>query len=191
MVEDGEIRDWFRAEVLPLEGALTQFIRRNWRVEADVVDLRHDIYELAISGARKALPHATRPYLFVIARNHLINRAKRARLVSFELVSDLESIQSDVGYFDQERQLAARDLLRRVEEALASLTPRVRQIVQLRKVRGFNTEETADELGIGLDAVRKQTSIGMRAVTDHILGSTEGAEPDVIAFLRRGTGKRG
>lgn len=191
MVEDGEIRDWFRTEVLPLEWALTQFIRRNWRVEADVVDLRHDIYELAISGARKALPHATRPYLFVIARNHLINRAKRARLVSFELVSDLESIQSDAGYFDQERQLVARDMLRRVEEGLARLTPRVRQIVQLRKVRGFNTEETARELGIGLDAVRKQTSIGMRAMTDYLLESSEGAEADTIAFLKHGTGKLG
>ena len=186
MVEDGEIRRWFRAEVLPLEGALTRFIRRNWRVEADVVDLRHDIYELAITGARKSLPLATRPYLFVIARNHLINRAKRARLVSFELVADLESIQSDAGHFDQERQLLARDMLRRVEEGLAKLTPRVRQIVQLRKVRGFNTSETAEELGIGLDAVRKQTSAGMRALTDYILRSDEDARPDVGAVSSPG-----
>jgi len=188
-MEDREIRDWFRREVLPLEKSLTQFIRRNWRVEADVADLRHDVYELALSGARKGLPHATRAYLFVIARNHLINRAKRARLVSFELVADLESIDNDPSSFDHERQLVARDMLRRVEKGLATLTPRVRQIVMLRKIHGFNTKETADELGIGLDAVRKQTSVGMRALTDYILGLGEEAERGVIAFPRRDKGK--
>jgi len=190
MVEDSEIRDWFRDEVLPLERPLTHFIRRNWRVEADVVDLRQDVYELAIAGARKCLPRATRAYLFVIARNHLINRAKRARLVSFELVADLESMEGYLGSFDQERQLVARDALRRVEEGLATLTPRVRQIVRLRKIYGFNTRETAHELGIGLDAVRKQTSIGMRALTDYILGADGEDAPEAVTFLRRGKGKQ-
>lgn len=190
MADDNEIRDWFRSEVLPLERSLTHFIRRNWRVEDDVIDLRHDVYELAIVGARKCLPHSTRPYLFVIARNHLINRAKRARLVSFELVADLESIETDLGSFDQERHLVAREALRRVEEGLATLTPRVRQIVQLRKIHGFNTQETADQLGIGLDAVRKQTSIGMRALTDFILGAGEEAAPKALTVLGRGRGRQ-
>jgi RNA polymerase sigma-70 factor (ECF subfamily) len=92
MPDDGEIRTWFCREVLPLERQLTSFVRQNCQAEADVSDLVHDVYELAIAGARKGLPHATRAYLFVIARNHLINRAKRARIVSFELVADLELI---------------------------------------------------------------------------------------------------
>jgi RNA polymerase sigma-70 factor (ECF subfamily) len=57
-----------------------------------------------------------------------------------------------------------------VQEGLAKLTPRVRQIVQLRKIEGLNIKETAERLGIGSDAVRQQTSIGMRALTDHVLG---------------------
>jgi RNA polymerase sigma factor (sigma-70 family) len=177
MADDAEIRDWFRREVLPLEGPLTHYIRRNWRIEAEVIDLRHDVYELAITGARRAIPAATRPYLFVIAKNHLINRAKRAKLVSFELVADLGSLELNIGSFDQERHLAAREALRRVEDGLATLTPRVRQIVQLRKIYGLNTRETADRLGIGLDAVRKQTSIGMRALTDYFLGAHDEAAP--------------
>jgi RNA polymerase sigma-70 factor (ECF subfamily) len=190
MLDDQEIRDWFRREVLPLERQLTHFIRRNWRVEDDVVDLRHDIYELAITGARKGLPLATRPYLFVIARNHLINRAKRARIVSFELVADLESVDHDLGSFDPERQLAAREALRRVQEGLAMLTPRVRQIVQLRKIYGLNTKEVAEQLGIGSDAVRQQTSIGMRALTDHILGGDAKAKPKPSSLIRRNRGNQ-
>lgn len=187
MLDDAVIRDWFRREVLPLEKQLTHFIRRNWRVEDDVTDLRHDVYELAITGARKGLPLATRPYLFVIARNHLINRAKRARIVSFELVADLELIENDLGAFDPERHLSAREALRRVQEGLAMLTPRVRQIVQLRKIDGLNIKETAELLGIGSDAVRQQTSVGMRALTEHMLGG--GDEPkSKLAPIRRERG---
>lgn len=170
MLDDAVIRDWFRREVLPLEGQLTHFIRHNWRVEDDVMDLRHDVYELAITGARKGLPLATRPYVFVIARNHLINRAKRARIVSFEQIADLELVDGEFELVDPERQLSAREALRRVQEGLAKLSPRVRQIVQLRKIEGLNVKETAARLGIGSDAVRQQTSTGMRALTDHMLG---------------------
>jgi RNA polymerase sigma-70 factor (ECF subfamily) len=188
MLDDTEIRDWFRSEVLPLERQLTHFIRRNWRVEDDVIDLRHDVYELAIVGARKGLPLATRPYLFVIARNHLINRAKRARIVSFELVADLELVENDLGTFDAERHLSAREALRRVQEGLAMLTPRVRQIVRLRKIEGLNTKETAELLGIGSDAVRQQTSLGMRALTDYMLGDKGKAKAKPLALVRRERG---
>jgi RNA polymerase sigma-70 factor (ECF subfamily) len=180
MLDDVEIRAWFCREVLPLERQLVHFIRHNWRVEGDVMDLMHDVYELAIGGARKGLPTATRPYLFVIARNHLINRAKRARIVSFELVADLETVENEIGAFDQERYLNARETLRRVHDALARLTPRVRQIIQLRKIDGLNVKETADLLGIGSDAVRQQTSTGMRQLAQHIYG----AEPRLSATAK-------
>jgi len=152
------------------------------------MDLRHDVYELAISGARNGLPFATRPYLFVIARNHLINRAKRARIVSFELVADLELVDQGSSAFDPERHLGAREALRRVQEGLAKLTPRVRQIVQLRKIEGLNIKETAEVLGIGSDAVRQQTSIGMRALTEHMLGSKGREKPKLGSPARRNQG---
>lgn len=188
MLEDAEIKAWFQREVLPLERQLVHFIRHNWRLEAEVMDLVHDVYELVIGGARRGLPAATRPYLFTTARNHLINRAKRARIVSFELVADLEVVESELGSFDQERYLNARESLRRVHEALAKLTPRVRQIVQLRKIDGLNVKETAALLGIGSDAVRQQTSTGMRLLADEIFGAGAplSAEPIARARLRKG-----
>jgi len=177
MLEDAQIRAWFCREVLPLERQLVHFIRHNWKVEGDVMDLMHDVYELAIRGARKGLPNATRPYLFVITRNHLINRAKRARIVSFELVADLETVESEIGAFDQERYLSARESLRRVQDALAELTPRVRQIVQMRKIDGLSIKETAELLGIGSDAVRQQTSTGMRILAEHVFGAEPRPSP--------------
>lgn len=172
MVEQEALDEWFCREVLPLERSLVRFVRRNWRVEDDVMDLTHDIYERAYAGARNGLPHSTQHFVFTVARNHLINRARRERIVSFELVADLETIDRKEGMFETERQLIARDALRHVHAGLDKLTPRVREIVWLRKVEGLNIQETAERLGIGKDAVNRQLMLGMKALADHMLGGT-------------------
>lgn len=172
MDKDAAVREWFCREVLPLEPSLLRFIRRNWPVADDATDLMHDVYELAITGARSAIPHHTPGYLFTVARNHLINRAKRARIVSFDLVADLETVVADVDMFEAERQLHARDALRRVQAGLERLSPRVREIVLLRKLEGLDVAETSARLGIGKDAVNHQLAMGMKALADYMLGGT-------------------
>lgn len=169
---DEALEDWFCQEVLPLERSLTHFIRRNWRVEDDVTDLRHDVYEQAIASARAGLPGNTRALLYTIARNHLINRAKRERIVSFDLVADLATVERDIDVLATERQLSARESLRLVHTGMELLSPRVREIVHLRKVEGLNTQETADKLGIGVDAVKQQLRLGMQALADFMLGGS-------------------
>lgn len=170
MNDDADMREWFCREVLPLEGSLLRFIRRSWPVADDALDLVHDVYELAIGGARTGLPRNTRQYLFIVARNHLINRAKRARIVSFELVADLETVPVAVDMFETERQLHARDALRHVQAGIDKLSPRVREIVLMRKVEGLDVKETSERLGIGADAVNHQLAMGMKALADHMLG---------------------
>jgi len=91
MIDDASLNAWFCREVLPLEQALTRFIHRNWRVADDVIDLRQEVYELTLTGARRGLPQHAGHYVYTIARNLLINRTKRSRIVSFELVADLVS----------------------------------------------------------------------------------------------------
>jgi RNA polymerase sigma factor (sigma-70 family) len=172
MIDDEALQGWFCREVLPLEQPLTLFIRRNWRVTEDVVDLRHDIYELTLEYAHRELPANTRAILFTIARNHLASCARRARIVSFDLVADLETVDRDVDFEATERNLSARDALRRVHEGIERLSPRVREIVQLRKIEGLDTRETAQRLGIGIDAVKQQLHMGMQALADFMAGGS-------------------
>jgi RNA polymerase sigma factor (sigma-70 family) len=172
MVSDTELNAWFCREVLPLERALTHFIRRNWRTAADVSDLRQEIYERALGGARGEIPAHTMAYVYTVARNHLINRAKRARIVSFDLVADLESLDIRPDLHATERHLDARDELRRAQAGLEQLPRRCREVVQLRKVEGLSTREVADRLGVGIDTVEKQTTLGMRALVDFMLGGS-------------------
>lgn len=170
MIEDEGLRIWFCGEVLPHEAVLTRFIQRNWRNADEVVDIRQDVYERTLIGARQGLPAEARFYLLTIARNVLINRAKRAKIVSFELVADLENLGGDVIAFSSERQLEARDELRRARAGLDGLPPRCREVVRLRKVEGLSTQEVAARLGIGRHTVERQLTMGMRALADFMLG---------------------
>lgn len=170
-VADSALQDWFCSEVLPLERALTAFIRRNWRDSIDVTDIRQEIYERALVGARAGLPLHASGYLYTVARNHIANRARRAKIVSFDLVADLSS-GNQFGIFEPEPTLIARDELRRVIRGLEQLPPRCREVVRLRKVEGLTTREVAERMGIGVDTVEKQLTLGMRALADFMLGGS-------------------
>ena len=69
-------------------------------------------------------------------------------------------------------RVAARDELRRAQAGLDLLPPRCREVVRLRKVEGLSTRETAERLGVGIDTVEKQLTLGIRAMTDFVLGGT-------------------
>ena len=170
-LDDSVLQEWFCSQVLPLERALTAFIRRNWRETSEVTDLRQEIYERALIGAQSGLPHHTSGYLYTIARNHLANRARRAKIVSFDLVADFNS-GSHFGTFEPEPALIARDELRRVMRGLEQLPPRCREVVQLRKLEGLTTKEVAERMGVGVDTVEKQLTLGVRALADFMLGGS-------------------
>ena len=170
MVDDGELKAWFFREVFPLEAALTRYIRRNWRNENDVADLRQDIYAKVYTAAQRQLPLHARAFLFTTARNHLINTAKRAKIVSFDLVADLETAFPDAAAGDLDQQLTAREELRRVQAGLARLPPRCRQVMTLRRIEGLSTREVAAHLDISISTVEQQMVHGLRALADYMMG---------------------
>jgi RNA polymerase sigma-70 factor (ECF subfamily) len=174
MIEDDDLNAWFVREVLPLERTLSSYLGRNWRVPEDVPELRQDIYENVLIGARRTLPANTRAYVYTVARNHLVNHAKRARIVSIEAIADLDSVNRDIDFamFEAERTLTARDELRRAKEGIDKLPPKCREIILLQKVDGLTDREAAESLGVSIETVRRQIKLGMKALFDHMAGGT-------------------
>lgn len=169
MVCNSALNDWFCREVLPREPVLTRFISRHWRAPDEFSDIRQDVYERVLRGASRALPDLPGPYIFTVARNVMINRA-RTKLIMIDLVTELEHVVPDADWLTPARQVEALEDLRRVQAGLAVLPPRCREILRLRKVEGFSTREVAQELGIGIDAVEQQVTMGMRALVDFMHG---------------------
>lgn len=172
MTDDASLKTWFFREVFPLEPALTRYIRRNWRHESDINDLRQEIYARAYASAREALPVKARPFLFTIARHHLINCSRRARIVRMEPFDAADIAMMEVDTFTPDRHLLAREELRRVQAGLERLPPRCREVVMLRKIEGLSTREVALRLNVGIDTVEQQTVHGMRALVDFMLGGS-------------------
>jgi RNA polymerase sigma-70 factor (ECF subfamily) len=183
-----DLDDWFVREVLPLEGALMRYLRRNWRDATELPDLRQEVYVRLYEAARKGLPDAVSPFLFATARNLLIDRARRAQIVSIETWADLEVSEMVADDLSPERHASGRSELQLLQEALEELPARCREVVQLRKIDGMSQREVAAHMGIQEDTVEKQIAKGMRALADALLlkGVTEGLAKFGARLQRKG-----
>lgn len=170
-VDDNELKDWFCNEVLPLEAGLTRYLARACRDTETANDLRQDVYEAVLNGARTGLPRNTSAYVFAIARNLVINRARRQRVVAIDLVADMAQFDgAQVDLAATERHLDARAALRLAQKGFDRLPPRCREVVRLRKVEGLSTKEAAARMGVSVDTIERQLVMGVRAMADVMLG---------------------
>lgn len=178
---------WFVDEVLPLESRLMRMLRR-YSIGDAVPDLRQEVYtrvyEAVVRDGVPAAPAAA--YVFRTARNLLIDQARRARVVSFDLVAELEELpDAPRDEWSPERTVAARAELRLLERALAALPRRCREIVSLRRVEGLSQKEIAARLGIAEGTVEKQVTLGMRALAESLAEQGVEAAASWLARARR------
>ena len=160
------LRDWFVREVLPLEAALMQFLRRSSRSRTEADDLRQEVYVRVCEAARREIPQPARPFVFTVARNLLIDRARREQIVSIEAVADLGALEIAADEPEPDRTVIARQELRRLQTALDRLPNRCRQAVVLRKIDGLSYREIGLRMGIAEDTVSKHLREGMYALAD-------------------------
>jgi len=173
------LREWFVHEVLPLESALMQFLRGGWRSKSDTEDLCQDVYVLVCEAARKEIPRPVKPFVFAVARNHLINRVRRDQIVSIEVVADLDTLGIAVDEPGPDRSVIARQELKKLQIALDRLPRRCREAVILRKVEGLSYRQIAARMGISEDTVSEYLTSGMVALADLLHGEplASGSKP--------------
>jgi len=165
-----EVRAWFVREVLPLEADLMQYLHHNWRNQSDIADLRQDVYVRVLEGAKREIPERARQFVFTTARNLLVDRVRRERIVPFDAVADADALELEMDAPGPERTTLARDELRRLQTALDRLPDRPRQAVVMRRVEGLTGREIAARMGISEAAVSKHIDAGIRALANLLYG---------------------
>jgi RNA polymerase sigma factor (sigma-70 family) len=145
---------WLSSHILPHEPALRGWMLKRRHAPSDVDDLVQESYAL-IAGL-KSVAHIGHPkaYLFQTARSLILRQARRAKVVSILAVDDVDFM----GVSDElspERQVAGREELRLLGQALDTLAPKRREAFRLRKIEGLSQKEIALRLGLSEKAVEK------------------------------------
>lgn len=143
-----------------------RFIQRHWSDEAEAADLRQEAYIRIYEAARRKRPAPVRPYLLLVARNLIIDRLRRKRVVSIETMAEADWLNVSDHAPEPDRSVAARQELRRMQAALDMLPPRCRQVIILRRIHGYSQAEVAERMDIKEETVESQMVKGMRALTD-------------------------
>jgi RNA polymerase sigma factor (sigma-70 family) len=169
------VKEWFTREILPLEAILMRFLRQNLRDKADIADLRQEVYVRVYEAARKQIPDLAKTFVLITARNLLVDRIRRERIIPIETVTDLEAMGVASDEAGPDRAAMARDALRRLQAALDQLPPQCREVVLLRKVEGLSRQETALRLGVTERTVNRHIVQAMRALADVLYSE----EPDL------------
>jgi RNA polymerase sigma factor (sigma-70 family) len=172
---DPERDAWFLRDVLPLEGMLVRFIQRNWRDSNETMDLCQEVYARVYVAAAKGQPQHLKSFVLTVARNLLIDRARRAQVIPLELVADLEALNAVSDDIAADERTIARDELRRLQAELDRLPPRCREVMVLRKIEGLSQREVAKQMGISEGTVEQHLFRGVQVLADALFGGREAA----------------
>lgn len=159
----GMIARWVAREIIPHEPRIRVWFARTRLPPEDVDEVLQEAYcRIAMLDS---VDHIASPdaYFFSIARNLLVRRLKRQRIVPFEAIAEIESCKDD-GALTPEEQTANRMACEKLMALMAQLPERCRVIVELRKIEGWSQKEIAARMGISEKAVEKQVWLGVRAL---------------------------
>ena len=152
---------WFRDEVHAHDAVLKSYLRGSFP-SVDVEDVVQESY-LRVWLANIARPvRSAKAFLFTVARNLALNSIRRGKKSPIIAMPDLAAL----GVIDEGRDAAeaaaASDEIALLEEAVASLPPRCREIIILCKIQHVSQREIAGRLGISEITVQEQVYRGIR-----------------------------
>lgn len=144
--------DWFEAVILPHQPALRGRLSRILRSTQDLDDTLSEVLTRAWSTEDWHRIQHGRAYLYNIARNLIIDEARRDKIVSFEQIVSLELLQSHTSLEDQ---LHARAELHWLQDLLVQLPRQSQRVFHMRRVQEKSMREIAEELSLSVSTVEK------------------------------------
>lgn len=153
---------WVTEHVIPHERAVRAWLARHASQE-DVDDVIQESYSRC--AALESVDHIDRPdaYFFSIARNLLVQRLRRARIVPIEAFAEIDAWQDDLRP-SPEREAGGRIDYGRMLALIDGLPERRGRIVRMRKIDGLSQREIAERLGVSESIVENEIFRGVQAV---------------------------
>jgi len=170
-----KIMNWVGSDVLPHEADVRAWLRRTLNPR-DLEDVIQEAYCRISSLADVSHIRSGRAYLFTTARAVVLERLRRARIVSIETVTEIDALDIVHDEPSPERIAAGRRELARVKRLIEALPERCRKIFELRKIHGLSQCEVAHEMGVPEYTVENDVAKGLRLILKAIADGEETAE---------------
>ncbi len=147
---------WLIDEVLPHEGRYLAVARRLSGGSEEAADLVQEalVRVMAIDGW--AAITDPRAYVIRSIHNIALERMRRAKVVAFQQLSELDTIELHDDAPDAFRVLAGRDQVARLRKAIELLPERCRTVFVRRRFRDERPGDIASDLGISLSTFEKR-----------------------------------
>jgi RNA polymerase sigma factor (sigma-70 family) len=161
-----DLDNWFAHEILPHEAALMRYLARVWPDRSEIEDIRHDAYVRILESAHRLRLTAPKSLLFSIARNLMVDRVRRNRVVSIDLMGDLDTLNVLIDEITPERRVSIHQRMTRVAAAINRLPNRCQAVFWLRRIENLSQKEIAVELGVSEGTVEKHMVRAARLLAD-------------------------
>jgi RNA polymerase sigma-70 factor (ECF subfamily) len=155
---------WIADHILPLEAEVRRWLGRYTRTlrADDIDDLIQEAYARLWSADFTRIRDG-RTFLYSVVRNILQDQLRRARVVQFECVAEIDALDIDEAP-GPERWVSAHQQYEQLLRVLEKLTPQRLAVYQLRKFEGLSLREIALRLGIAEKTVENLLGLAQAQV---------------------------
>ncbi|MGC4251353.1 MAG: sigma-70 family RNA polymerase sigma factor [Sphingobium sp.] len=161
---------WFQLVILPCQPRLRGRLKRILPAHIDLDDIISETLTRAYAVHDWRAIHEGFAFVLRIARNFLIDQARREAVISFDYMADLEELGKGVSY---DAMLTARDELRRIEKIMDKLPTQQRRAFLLRRVDGFSLAEIAVKMHLSVSTVEKHLGRALAGIARETLKDEE------------------
>lgn len=184
---------WIAQHILPYERELRAWLRRRLGAlnPTDIDDLVQEVFARIWAADFSTILNG-RAYLYATLRHLLTEQARHNRVVSIELLGEIESLNLISDEPGPDRYVGSRQELERVRAIVARLPPQCRRVFELRKFQGRSHLEIAKKMGISQKTVINHLTRALAKITEALaVGEESGVADHRFPPSRRSDRSRG
>ena len=132
-------------------------------------DIMHDSFIKLLDAMKKKTIQNIRAYLFQISRNQLINEMRKKNNASEEYFDEAELLPQHESINNTENALIKKELLENLNEAVKQLSPKEKEIFELKFSFDMKQHEIADVLKKSDRQIRRDLENLIRKLRDYFV----------------------
>lgn len=170
------IDHWFIHQVLPHEARFIAAARRLLRNSDEAHDLVQEVFTRLFVLNGWATITSPRAYVLRMLRNLAIERIRRARIIEFQRLPDVDALDLVDEAPGPYRVAAAKDQVRRIWAILEKMPPECRSVLIQRRLDDQSIREIADQTGVSVSTMEKRLARAVYLLTEGLRAYNGAAE---------------